>query len=94
VKKHEYDNIKFYLFLYKLFKLKTNGRIYISFHCVREIMNRRLHKIPRVLHYEFLKEMEHFQLIKRLGSTNGKNIMFELIGKDLDKKLNKFNLPI
>ena len=93
MKLEDYENLKFYLFLYKLFKQKTNG-YFISFHCVREIMNRRLHKIPRVLHYEFLKEMEHHQLIRRVGSLNGKNIQFELIGKDLDKRLNHFNLPI
>ena len=83
-------NIKFYLFLYRLFKQKSNGRIFISFHCVREILNRRLHKIPRALHYEFLKEMENYDLIKRLGSPNGKNIKFELTGKNRDKLLNQF----
>ena len=92
----KHKDIKFYLFLYKLFKQKNEGRYYIEFNQVRETLNRRLHKIPRVLHYEFLKEMERFPkpLIRRVGSTNGKHIGFELIGGDIDKHLNQFNLPI
>lgn len=89
-----HKNLKFYLFLYRLFKQKTEGRNYIGYNLVREILNRRLHKIPRILHYEFLKEMEFHNLIRRVGSINGKNIGFELIGGDIDKYLNQFNLPI
>lgn len=83
-----------HLFIYRMFKEKVNGRIYIPFHLVREIMRRRLHKIPRVLHYEILKEMENYNLIRRIGSDNGKNIIFELTGKDKEKILNQYNLPI
>ena len=89
----KHDNLKFDLFLYKLFKQKSRGK-FITFHSVREIMRRRLHKIPRILHYEFLKDMEAHKLIKRNGSINGKNIHFELIGGDVDKQLNHLNLPI
>ena len=92
--KQEHENLKFYLFLYRLFKQKNEGRCYIEFNQVREILNRRLHKIPRVLHYEFLKEMEFYNMIRRVGSTNGKHIGFELVGGDIDKHLNQFNLPI
>ena len=90
--KSYYENLKFYLFLYKLFKQKANGKIFISFSCIREVMRRRLHKIPRVLHYEFLKEMQNHKLIRKVGSLNGKNIKFELIGKDIDKLLNNYYL--
>jgi len=89
------DNIPcIYLFIYKIFKLKSNGRIFIRYEDVREILRRRLHKIPHCLHYEFLKEMENHNLIKRIGSHNGKNIKFELVGGDIDRYLNQFNLPI
>ena len=91
---HKDNDIKFYIFLYRLFKQKSTNRVFITFHCVREVMRRRLHKIPRCLHYEFLKEMENHNLIKRIGSQNGKNIKFELIGGDIDKCLNQFNLPL
>jgi len=81
-----------YLFIYKVFKSKSNGRIFIRYEDVREILRRRLHKIPRNLHYEVLKEMEEYNLIKRLGNT--KNIKYELVGKDIDKLINQLNLPI
>lgn len=77
------DNDMFYIYLYKLFKQKSNNRIFISFHCVREVMRRRLHKIPRCLHYIFLKEMEQLKLIKRVGSQNGKNISYLTNGEGL-----------
>jgi len=83
-----------HLFIYKEFKKKSSNGIYISFHSVREILRRRKHKIPRQLHYIFLEEMEYYQLIKRIGSCNGKNIKYELIGKDIDNLLNQFDLPI
>ena len=86
-----YEDIKFYLILYQLFKKKVGNRIFIDYHCVREIMRRRLHKFPKVWHYEFLKEMEKHELIKRIGSTNGKNIKFELIGGNIEIILNQFN---
>jgi hypothetical protein len=77
-----------HLFIYKVFKEKAEGRLFIPFHSVREVLRRRLHKIPRPLHYTFLKEMEGYNLIKRAGSLNGKNIHYELTGGDADKKLN------
>ena len=81
-----------YLFIYRIFKLKSNGKIFINHAVIREVLRRRLHKIPRSLHYEVLKEMEDYGLIKRIGHT--KNIQYELLGKDIDKLLNQFNLPI
>lgn len=83
-----------YLFIYKVFKDKADGKIYVNFNCIREIMRRRLHKIPRKLHYEILKEMEELKLIKRFGSKNGKNIKYELTGKGVEKKLNQLSFPI
>ena len=81
-----------YLFIYKIFKSKAEGKIFISYETIREVLRRRLHKIPRCLHYEVLKEMEKYNLIKRVGHT--KNIQYELLGKDIDRLLNQFNLPI
>ena len=94
MKHKQEENISFYIILYGLFKQKAEGRIYIDFQSVREIMRRRLHKIPRCFHYVFLKEMEFHNLIKRIGSRNGKNIKFELVGGDIDKCLNQFSLPV
>lgn len=81
-----------YLFIYKIFRIKSNGKIFVSHATIREVLRRRLHKIPRVLHYEVLKEMEGYKLIKRIGNT--KNLKYELLSKNKDKLLNRFNLPI
>lgn len=54
-----------------------------------EIMRRRLHKFPKRMHYEIIKELEELKLIKKLGMTN--NIQYEILGKDIDKLLNKLN---
>lgn len=92
----EKDNFSYiHTFLYKLFKeeAKTN---FVSYHEIREILRRRLHKIPRYIHYKILNEMEGKTinippLIKRMGSCNGRNIYYELTGKNIDKSL---DLPI
>jgi len=83
-----------FLFIYREFKRKSVNKFLINYPLVREILNRRKHKIPKPLRHHFLKEMEYLNLIKRVGSMNGKNIKFELIGGDIDKYLNQFNLPI
>ncbi len=80
---------------YRYIKEEAGNRIFIPYHNMREIMRRRFHKFPKVLHYQILKDLEYFGLIKRTGSMNGKNIIYELTGKDKDRILNKYlNLPI
>ena len=81
-----------YLIIYRIFKIEANGRIYLDYSCIREILRRRLHKFPKPIHYEVLKDMEELGLIKRLGNT--KNIKYELTGKNIDKLINKLNLPV
>ena len=88
-----YKNLSFYLELYRILKQKAEGNTFISYSCVREVMNRRLHSFKHKasgfnFHNIWLKELESHHLIKRVGSKNGKNIWFELIGKDKDKLLN------
>lgn len=83
-----------HLFIYREFKKRSLNKITISFDIAREIMKRRKYPIPRQLHYAILEEMEFLNLIRRTGSSNGKNIQFELIGKDIDKLLNRYNLPV
>lgn len=89
-------NGKFYpvehLLIYKDFKQKSSSKIFITFHCVREILRRKKYPISRQWHYVILREMEYLELIRRIGSPNGKNIKFELIGKDIDNLLNQFNI--
>jgi hypothetical protein len=82
VDKEYYENIKFYVTLYKFFKQKANGRNYLPYNCIRDILHRNLHSFPRVLQYTYLKEMEFHKLIKRNG--NSREIIYELIGGDID----------
>jgi hypothetical protein len=81
-----------HLEIYKMFKEKAQGRNYLDYSTIREILRRRFHEIRRPLHYVFLKEMEEIGLIKRNGNT--KNIRYELTGKDIYKLLNKYSLPV
>jgi len=77
-----------HLLIYRLFKIKANGRIYINYNCVREILRRRFHKIPHQLYPVFLKEMEKLKLVKRHG--NSRCITYEFIGGDKDKSINQY----
>ena len=77
-----------HLTIYKCFKQQAEGRIWINYDCVREILRRRLHKFPKPLHFVFLKEMEELKLIKRNG--NSRSIVYELTGGDKDKLLNQY----
>ena len=72
--------------MYRIFKEKVNGKGFIEYGLIKEILRRRLHEIRRELHYRFLNEMEELKLIRRYGNT--KSIKYELIGKDIYKLLN------
>jgi len=91
----ERDNFSYiHTFLYKIFKEEAKSN-FLTYHEIREILRRRLHKFPRYIHNKVLKEMEGGvivipPLVKRMGSKNGRNIYYELTGKNIDK----LNLPI
>jgi len=78
-----------YLFLYKLLKERANGHLEISYRNLTEIFTRRFNKLPKVVHYEIIKELEELKLIRKIGATN--NIRYELIGRGVDKLLKKLN---
>jgi hypothetical protein len=77
-----------HLIIYRCFKQQSEGRIYINYNCVREILRRRLHKFPKAIHYKVLKEMEDYGLIKRNG--NSRNIIYELTGGNKDNEINQY----
>lgn len=77
-----------HLIIYRCFKQEVNGRVWINYDCVREILRRRLHKFPKAIHYQVLKEMEDLKLIKRNG--NSRCIVYELTGGDKDKEVNQY----
>lgn len=64
---------------------------YISYQDIKDILCRRFgkHELPKKLHYVFLKEMEEFELIKKI-SNNKKCIRYELIAGDIDKCINQY----
>jgi len=82
-----------YIFLYKLIKEKAhrgaNFNMFISHNCLLELLHRRFSKLPRVIIYEVIKELEKLNLIKRVGTTT--NLKYEIIGKDKDKLLKRLN---
>jgi len=82
-----------YLFLYKIIKEKahrgTNFNRYISHSCLLEILHRRFNKLPNVIVYEIIKELEKLNLIKKIGATN--SLRYEIVGKDKDKLLKRLN---
>ena len=77
-----------YLFIYSKIREKATHGIQICHSDLKEIMRRRLHKIPRHLHYIIIKEMEELKLIKKVGNT--KNLKYICVGKDIDKCLSQY----
>lgn len=79
-----------YLFIYKVLKKKSNGGKYVTYECVRETMNRNFYHIPRRLHFYIIQELETYKLIRksRLSITQ----IYEIIGGDVDRRLNQFNV--
>lgn len=76
----------FYVLIYKLAKEKSKNNLFISYSCFKQVMRRTLFNVPRVYHYQILKEMEELKLIESMGPKN--KLSFKLIGKDIDKCLN------
>lgn len=83
----------FYLFLFKVLKEKSGGKKFISYGIAREVMKRRLHKIPHRLHYVFLKELEGYQMVKQSRGENHSSYI-ELLGKDVTDDINSYLFPI
>jgi hypothetical protein len=79
--KEEYPLL--YLFLYRQIKEKSEGRPFISHANLMEVMRRKLHKIPRELHYVVVAELEELHLIKKLNKS-----AYEVTGGNIDKILN------
>ncbi len=69
-------------------KERAEGRIFISYAVVREILRRRFFHIPKPINQVVLKEMQEHKLIKRIGNT--RDIKYELTGGDIDKLLNQY----
>jgi|TARA_B100001971_G_C18172395_1_gene527932 hypothetical protein len=73
-------------------KDKSKKNLFIEYHTVREIFNRRLYFIPKKYRWCILREMEDLKLIKKVGKKN--NLSFKFVGEDADKLLRQFDVPI
>lgn len=78
----------YYLYLYRKIKKKTNGNKYILYSSLMEVLNRTIFNVPHTLHYEIIKEMEKYSLLKKIDAYR-----YEIIGGQADRYLNQFNLP-
>lgn len=76
----------FYLFIYRHLRKKANGRPFITHTNLFEILKRVLNKVPNPLKYEVIRELEEFNLIKKINKRK-----YQLTGGRSDLKLNKFD---
>ena len=79
----------FHVYLYKLMKDKTHPGIAITYSQIKEVFNRTIHNVPRIYYIHLLNEMEEANIIKKIG--NKKNFKYQLLEKDLEKILIKYN---
>ena len=83
------DKFVFYLWIYQKIRKKSNGRIYIPYSMILEIIKRSIPWTPRRLYYPIIKDMESLKLLKRIDKRK-----YELIGGLADSYLNQFDDPI
>ena len=87
-----------YFIIYYYFKknaIPSSDGLFIPYHTANNILTRRLYFFSKSVHYKILKEMEFkYDLIKRIGSKNGKNINFELVLKLNERDENKLKEAI
>jgi hypothetical protein len=75
-----------YVFIYKLIKQKANGRKIIPHQEVLEVLRRRLLRIPRIYHYQIIKELGLYKLLRKIDKRK-----YEIVGGNIDNLLNQYN---
>lgn len=65
------------------------NKFYITYAEAKEVLNRRLYKIPKKLYPEVLKEMENYKLLKKHWRRSLQ--MFQFTAQNVDKYLNQFS---
>jgi len=76
-----------YIYVYAKFKKHLTGSPIVKPAYLLEIL-KRICRIPKVLHYPILKEMEKLELIRRINKN-----YWEVLRSDCTKKLKKYNFP-
>jgi len=76
-----------YIYIYIKAKKNLVGTPFVRPSYLLEILKRTC-KIPRILHYPILEEMEEYGLIKKLNTQ-----LWEVLNNDCDKKVKDFPYP-
>ena len=77
-----------YLFIYGKIRKRANSAVVISCGNVLEVLKRTFYQVPRMFHYEILKDMEKYKLLKKIDRKK-----YGIIGGNADSTLNRFNFP-
>jgi len=79
----------FCLWIYQKIKKRANGRVFVPYATILEIIKRSIPWTPRVLYYPIIKDLERYNLLRRVDKKK-----YEIIGGNADLSLNKYNCPI
>ena len=74
-----------YIYIYARFKKHLVGTPFVRPKYLLEIL-KRICRIPNVLHYPILKEMEKFELIKRINKEK-----WEVLSHNCTNKIKKYH---
>ena len=84
MKKLNKDIPLIYVFLYSKFRKNLVGSPYVRPSYLLGIL-KRICRVPKALHYPILKEMEKFELIKRINHQS-----WEVLSHSCNKRLDKY----
>ena len=74
-----------YIYLYARIKKNLSGTPFVRPAYLLEIL-KRICRIPKILHYPILREMEKFELIKRINKQS-----WEVLNNDCTNKLKRYH---
>ncbi len=84
MKKSNRDIPLIYIYIYAKMKKHLTGTPFVRPGYLLEIL-KRICRIPKPLHYPILREMEKFELIRRINKQN-----FEVLNNSCNKRLEKY----
>lgn len=78
-----------HLFLYHSMKEKATKGLFITHEDLIKVLRSRVYRMPNYLYRIIIKEMMKLELIKKIGNTN--NLHYELISKNAERQLSKYD---
>ena len=79
----------FYLFLYRKIKEKSSSNNLVLHYQMLEVMGRVMPKIAKPYRYAIIKDLEKFNLIKKIDLRK-----YQIIGGNADIILNRLSYPL